>query len=108
MREKLLKKWAHFAATHPWRVIIGLFILTVFALISASRIRMDMRWSDLLPMHDPMAQEFDRILKEYKSASTIHIVVQGQEHEIKQFAEAVAPQIEELTKYVDRVDYKLD
>lgn len=108
MREKLLKKWAHFAATHPWRVIIGLFIVTVFALISASRIRMDMRWSDLLPMHDPMAQEFDRILKEYKSASTIHIVVQGQEHEIKQFAEAVAPQIEELTKYVDRVDYKLD
>jgi len=108
VREKLLKKWAHFAATHPWRVIIGLFIVTVFALISASRIRMDMRWSDLLPMHDPMAQEFDRILKEYKSASTIHIVVQGQEHEIKQFAEAVAPQIEELTKYVDRVDYKLD
>ncbi len=108
MREKLLKTWAHFAATHPWRVIIGLFIVTVFALISASRIRMDMRWSDLLPMHDPMAQEFDRILKEYKSASTIHIVVQGQEHEIKQFAEAVAPQIEELTKYVDRVDYKLD
>ncbi|MCK5258933.1 MAG: MMPL family transporter, partial [Thermoplasmatales archaeon] len=44
----------------------------------------------------------------YKSASTIHIVVQGQEHEIKQFAEAVAPQIAELTKYVDRVDYKLD
>ncbi len=108
MREKLLKTWAHFAATHPWQVIIGLFIVTVFALISASRIRMDMRWSDLLPMHDPMAQEFDRILKEYKSASTIHIVVQGQEHEIKQFAEAVAPQIEELTKYVDRVDYKLD
>lgn len=108
MREKLLKKWAHFAVTHPWRIIIGLFIVTVFALISASRIRMDMRWSDLLPMHDPMAQEFDRILKEYKSASTIHIVVQGQEHEIKQFAEAVAPQIEELTKYVDRVDYKLD
>jgi len=108
MREKLLKKWAHFAATHPWRVIIALLVVTVFALISASRIRMDMRWSDLLPMHDPMAQEFDRILKEYKSASTIHIVVQGQEHEIKQFAEAVAPKIEELTKYVDRVDYKLD
>ena len=108
MKEKLLRKWARFAATHPWRVIIGLFLVTVFALVPASQIRMDMRWSDLLPMHDPMAQEFDRILKEYKSASTIHIVVQGQEHEIKQFAEAVVPQIEELTEYVERVDYKLD
>ena len=108
MREKILKKWAHFAATHPWWVIAGLLVVTVLATISASQIKMDMRWSDLLPMGDPMAQEFDRILKEYKSASTIHIVVQGQEHGMKQFAEAVVLQIEKLTEYVDRVDYKLD
>lgn len=108
MREEILKKWAHFAATHPWWVIIGLFIVTVLAVISASQMRMDMRWSDLLPMHDPMAQEFDRILKEYKSASTIHIVLQGEEHQMKEFADAIVPQIEELTEYVERVDYKID
>lgn len=108
MREEILKKWAHFAATHPWWVIIGLFIVTVLAVISASQMRMDMRWSDLLPMHDPMAQEFDRILKEYKSASTIHIVLQGEEHRMKEFADAIVPQIEELTEYVERVDYKID
>ncbi|GAG96081.1 unnamed protein product, partial [marine sediment metagenome] len=108
MKDKLLRKWARFAASHPWRVIAGLLIVTVLAAISASTLKMSMRWSDLLPMGDPMAQEFDRILKEYKSASTIHIVVQGEEHRMKQFADEIVPQIEQLTEYVDRVDYKLD
>ena len=108
MKEKILRNWARFAATHPWWVITGLFVLVVLAAISASTLRMDMRWSDLLPMGDPMAQEFDRILKEYKSASTIFIVVQGEEHQMKQFADEIVPQIEQLIEYVDRVDYKLD
>ena len=108
MKEKILRNWARFAATHPWWVITGLLVLVVLATISASTLRMDMRWSDLLPMGDPMAQEFDRILKEYKSASTIFIVVQGEEHQMKQFADEIVPQIEQLTEYVDRVDYKLD
>jgi hopanoid biosynthesis associated RND transporter like protein HpnN len=108
MKEKLLRKWARIAASHPWWVISILLIVTVIAAISASTLKMDMRWSDLLPMGDPMAQEFDRILNEYKSASTIIIVVQGEEYQIKQFAEIIAPQIEELTEYVERVDYKFD
>lgn len=108
MRDRMLQKWARLAATHPWWVIGGLLLITVLAAISASRIRMDMRWSDLLPMQDPVAQEFDRILKEYRSASTIHIVVQGQEGQIKGFADKIAPKIEELREYVERVDYIVD
>jgi predicted RND superfamily exporter protein len=108
MKEKLLRRWARIAASHPWWVISILLIVTVIAAISASTLKMDMRWSDLLPMGDPMAQEFDRILKEYRSASTIIIVVQGEEYQIKEFAEIIAPQIEELTEYVERVDYKFD
>ncbi len=108
MKEKILRKWARFAATHPWQVIFVLLVITVLAAISASTIKMSMRWSDLLPMHDPAAQEFDRVLKEYKSVSTIHIVVQGEEQQMKHFADAVVPQIEELTDYVNRVDYKID
>jgi predicted RND superfamily exporter protein len=108
MRERLLKKWARFAATHPWRVIIGLLVVAVFAAISASRITMEMRWSDLLPMNDPKAREFDEILTEYKSASTFLVVVRGEEQQIKQFADVIAPQILELTQYFDRVDYKID
>jgi hopanoid biosynthesis associated RND transporter like protein HpnN len=108
MREKLLKRWARFAATHPWRVIISMLIITVLAAVSASRIRMDMRWSDLLPMNDPKAREFDEIITEYKSASTFLIVVRGEEQQIKRFADAITPEIKQLTQYFDRVDYKLD
>jgi hopanoid biosynthesis associated RND transporter like protein HpnN len=108
MRERLLKNWARFAATHPWRVIIGLLVVAVLAAISASRIKMEMRWSDLLPMNDPKAREFDEILTEYKSASTFLVVVRGDEQQIKQFADVIAPQILELEQYFSRVDYKLD
>ncbi|KPK73494.1 hypothetical protein AMJ87_01550 [candidate division WOR_3 bacterium SM23_60] len=108
MKERLLRKWARFAAQHPWLVIVCVLIITVLAALSASRNRMDMRWSDLLPMGDPVAQEFDRILKEYRSASTIHIVVKGEEQAMKQFAEVIAPRFEQLTDYVERVDYKME
>jgi hopanoid biosynthesis associated RND transporter like protein HpnN len=108
MKERLLRAWARFAATHPWLVIVCVLVITILAALSASRNRMDMRWSDLLPMGDPVAQEFDRILKEYRSASTIHIVVKGKEQQMKQFAEVVAPRLEQLTDYIERVDYKME
>ena len=108
MKEKLLRKWARFAATHPWLVLGVILVITILAVLSAYDLRMDMRWSDMLPMGDPMAKEFDNIIQEYKSASTILIVVQGDELEIKQFADEIAPQIEQLEEYVERVDYKFD
>ncbi|UCG29970.1 MAG: MMPL family transporter [candidate division WOR-3 bacterium] len=108
MREKLLRNWARIAATHPWRVITVVLIIAVLAALSASRIRMDMRWSDMLPSNDPKAKEFDEIITEYKSASTFLIVVRGEEQQIKQFADAITPEIKGLTQFFSRVDYKLD
>ena len=108
MKEKLLRKWARIAASQPWWVIILTLVVTAFATYSASTLDMNMRWSDMLPMHDPVAQEFDRILKEYRSASTIHIVVKGEEQQMKMFAEAIAPRIAQLEEYVERVDYKIE
>jgi predicted RND superfamily exporter protein len=108
MKERLLRKWARFASTHPWWVITGLLVITILSVWSAYDLRMDMRWSDMLPMGDPMAKEFDRILQDYKSTSTILVVIQGDELEIKQFADEIAPQIERLEAYIERVDYRID
>ncbi len=69
---------------------------------------MTTRWSDLLPLEDPMVQEFDRIIAEYTNASNSIIVVQGPEQRIKAFAEEIVPQVERLTEYVERMDYKID
>ena len=114
MREKLLKAWGRFSMTHPWQVLIGLFLVTVICLVSVAylsatkRFTMEMSWSDMLPANDSMAEEFDRILKEFRSASNTIVVVQGKEKEIKKFADEIAPQIEKLTEYVDEVYYKID
>jgi predicted RND superfamily exporter protein len=114
MREKLLKKWGRFSMTHPWQVLIGLFLVAVICLVSVAylsatkRFTMELSWSDMLPANDTMAEEFDRILKEFRSASNTIVVVQGKEKEIKKFADEIAPKIETLTEYVDEVYYKID
>ncbi len=112
MEDKILRRWARSAATHPWLVLAVITVAALLSIYSAFlspwKIRMEMDWSDLLPMKDPTAQEFDRILQEYTSVSTIHIVVRGEEAQIKEFAEKIAPEIEALTEYVERVDYKMD
>jgi hopanoid biosynthesis associated RND transporter like protein HpnN len=114
MREKLLRKWGRFSMTHPWQVLIGLFLVAVICLISVAylsatkRFTMEMSWSDMLPANDTMAEEFDRILKEFRSASNSIVVIRGKEGEIKKFADEIAPQIEKLTEYVDDVYYKID
>jgi predicted RND superfamily exporter protein len=114
MREKLLKAWGRFSMTHPWQILIGLFLVAVICLIAVAylsatkRFTMEMSWSDMLPANEPMAEEFDRILKEFRSASNTIVVVQGKEKEIKKFADEIAPQIEKLKEYVDEVYYKID
>jgi predicted RND superfamily exporter protein len=114
MREKLLKAWGRFSMTHPWQILIGLFLVAAVCLVSVAylyktkRFTMEMSWSDMLPANEPMAEEFDRVLKEFRSATNTIVVVRGKEKEIKKFADEIAPQIEKLTEYVEDVYYKID
>lgn len=108
MKDKLLRKWARFAATHPWWVIGALLVVTVLAAASASRLRLNMRYADMLPSDDPKAHEFNRILTEFKTASTTIIVVQGEEGAMKAFAERIVPRIKALDTLVAGVEYKVD
>ena len=71
-----------------------------------------MRWSDLLPSKDPRTIEFNKIIDEFVSATSLVVVVQGEESRIKEFADVLAPKI--TAAYDDqheiqlfrRVDYK--
>ncbi|MCK4688898.1 MAG: MMPL family transporter, partial [Candidatus Marinimicrobia bacterium] len=70
----------------------------------------------MLPKGDKRTIEFDRILDEFVSASSIVIVVQGEESKIKAFADRIVPKLlapipvpgkeSEKKIYVRRVDYK--
>jgi len=108
LREKLLRNWGTFSAQHPGLIIIAMFIMIALALVSASRLNMSMRWSDLLPLDDPLVQEFDKIQKEFIGTTNSIIVVTGPSEQMKMFADDIVPRIEPLKKYVERVNYKID
>ncbi|MFO7890204.1 MAG: MMPL family transporter [bacterium] len=116
MRDKLLKKLAEIHALHPWKMTTVAIIITLIFAVFASQLSVTMRWSDLLPSDDPRTLEYDKILKDFNSASSIVVLVRGEENSIKKFADTLAPRLLEATdipdnsaervKLFQRVDYK--
>ena len=95
MRDKLLLGLAQTHANHPWRMILIAAILTIIFTVAASQLSVTMRWSDLLPSDDPRTIQFNKIVDEFKTSTSLTIVVQGQKERIKQYAEDLAPRIVE-------------
>jgi predicted RND superfamily exporter protein len=114
MREKILKSLAGMHARHPLRMLAVVGVLTVVFGLMASQIKITMRWSDLLPSKDRRTVQYNKIINEFVSATSIVVVVQGEEKKVKAFAEEAFPLIKESldTKdgnlFVRRVDYTLE
>jgi predicted RND superfamily exporter protein len=115
MREKALIKLAQWHADHPWRMLLIALLLTVFFASFAMQLSVTMRWSDLLPTDDQRTIQFNKIIDEFVSATSLVVVVQGEENRIKEFADALAPGIlalrdpdDSTQKLFKRVDYKTE
>jgi hypothetical protein len=115
MREKILIKLANWHSSHPWRMLLIVLLLTVFFAAFASQLSVTMRWSDLLPSGDQRTIQFNKIIDEFVSATSLVVVVQGEEDRIKAFADVLAPKILTLRdpdnsdrKLFKRVDYKTE
>ena len=93
MREKLLVGLAKIHARHPWRMLAVTLLLTLLFAAAATQLKVTMRWSDLLPNQDPRTIQFNKIIDEFKTSTSLVVVVQGDEHRIKQFADELAPKI---------------
>ncbi|NIM89510.1 MAG: MMPL family transporter [Candidatus Aminicenantes bacterium] len=112
MRDKILLKLAHWHSSHPGRMLIIVFILTILLGWLFAHLKQTMRWSDLLPAKDTRTVEFNRIIEEFVSATSIVVVVEGEEDRIKSFAEQAVPKILAARDPKDnqlcarRVDYK--
>jgi len=112
MREKFLKKLALWHAVHPWRMLVGVVLLTLIFGALAGHLKVAMRWSDLLPTGDRRTVQFNRIIDEFVSATSLVVVVQGEEERIKAYADALTPRIlaaYDVERGMDlfrRVDYK--
>jgi hypothetical protein len=115
MREKLLIKLAEWHSSHPWRMVILITVFTVLFGFFASRLEMTMRVTDLLPAKDKKVSQLNDIIDEFSTSTLLVVVLQGEESQIKAYADALAPRIKELTiqeengsqrKLYQRVDYK--
>lgn len=93
MREKLLFQSARLHARHPWRMLALVIVLTIIFIILSTQLQVTMRWSDLLPESDPRTVQFNKIIDEFTSSTSIIVVVQGEENQIKQFADELAPRL---------------
>jgi predicted RND superfamily exporter protein len=107
-REKTLSRWGELSAKYPFRILAIFIVIAIGAATLATNLRISTRWSDLLPKNDPLVEEFESIVEEFTSTANSILVVWGPEEKIKEFADHVVPQIEELDSLVKRVDYKID
>ncbi|MCK4647238.1 MAG: hypothetical protein KAU46_13370, partial [Candidatus Aminicenantes bacterium] len=71
MREKILKKLANWHASHPWRMLLVVFLLTIIFGVFAEHLKLTMRWSDLLPSGDKRTTQFNKIIDEFTSATSL-------------------------------------
>ena len=93
MREKLLLKIARWHATHPWRMLLIVLFLTIIFAAFASQLELSTHTSDLLPSGDAKVEQFNKIIDEFSTATSLVVVVQGDEPYIKDFADHIAPLI---------------
>ena len=101
MRDRALKKLADLQATRPWWMLLVVFLLTVFFVFWASQLTISMRTSDMLPAGDPKVVQFNKIIDEFATATSLVVVVQGDEERMKEFADDLAPRILELRDSAD-------
>jgi len=114
MRSRILKTLAKLHTQNPWKMVILVLMVTIIFGAFSTRLEQSMRWSDLLPTKSEKTIQYNKVINEFVSATNIIIVVEGEEEEIKAFAEAVVPKIKLATDskdgklYVKRIDYKQD
>ena len=96
MREKILRRLAHWHADYPWRMLVIVFLLTIIFSGFAGRLTVTMQTSDLMPANDPRVVEYNKILDEFVTATNLVVVVQGDERRIKSFADVLAPRLLKL------------
>ncbi|GAJ04411.1 unnamed protein product, partial [marine sediment metagenome] len=114
MREKILKNLARLHVQHPWKMLGLVVIITIIMGIFAGQLKQSMRWTDLLPTKSEKTIQYNKVINEFVTATSIIVVVEGEEERIKAFAEAVVPKIKLVTDpedgklYTKRIDYKQD
>ena len=95
MREKILLKIAWWHTIHPWIMLLTVLFLTIMFAAFAGQLEISTHTSDLLPSGNAKVEQFNKIVEEFSTATSLVVVVQGEESRIKEFADHIAPLIVE-------------
>lgn len=102
MREKILDTIARWAGEKTWWMFLGIIIITIIMGALAGQLEMNMNLTMLLPENDPMVNEFNKIFKEFNGANTVFVVVEGEQRNMKKFAEYITPKILNLENWIEQ------
>lgn len=98
--DTLLISWADWAAAHTWKTLLIALLITASAAVGLSMLRVDMTISSILPhahasRENPKETEDIRfILEEFPAASSITVVIEGENSEaLRLAAEAAASEM---------------
>ncbi len=111
MKNKLFDYISNITAKHPWRVLILGFVITLILGFFSSKLRLELTWLGLVPKNEPVALNFERILKEFGNEGGLVVVV---EHEnidsLISIGKEIKKELEKLKKigYVKALTFEQD
>lgn len=108
MRERILNRLAGLSERRPGTLLLIALIITVMAAGLSETLKLEMQFKNLMPQDHPMVEGFNEVVDNFSTATMIIVAAKGDENELKKFAEEVAPKIEEMTNFVQHVDYKIE
>jgi len=68
-------------------------LITIILTYFAGNITVNPQTSDVMPAKDPKVIEYNKVLEEFKSATNLVVVIQGEEKRIKEYADRLAPML---------------
>lgn len=94
MRENFFRKLAWVITHQNKNVLIGCIVFTILMLFATSRLAMKTQFSDMMPKDIPEVVQFEKIVEEYSSESTIMVTIESKDKDKKRMIEVA----EELAK----------
>jgi predicted RND superfamily exporter protein len=110
MRQKLFLWLSKTVVKHNVAVLIICAIITIAMMGAAGRIKMKTQFSDMMPEGIPQIEEFEQIVEDYESISTIMIAVESDAANtdvMKQAAEEIVSSLKDIVKIKPAKDQKL-
>ena len=77
MRERFLKAIVNMAARRRKLVCITTLLLTIVTMGLSGMLKIDVRWSEMLPENLPVVQEFEKIDANYLQPGNMIVAVSG-------------------------------